>query len=556
LTNPEQSFRFAVIADAHFHDTSLDLGTFGFPVDGERLVIRPLGDVARSPRVYNEAGQALRFALDRIAAAGIRDVVLLGDYSDDGQAATLAALERVLSDYRRRHGLRFYAVPGNHDIFGENGRHRRKRYLREDGGLMLVTSDPDFEPERGARRIVHPGMYCGGYPENLPEDCSFFGAAEADHWETPFGSSPDPSYRLYDVSGPDGTLRRRLMDASYLVEPAPGIWFAMVDANVFVPDSQGEDGLQDSTSAGWKAMLRHKPFILDWLADLSRRAAERGKRLFVFSHYPVLDPLDGTLGQELAMMEEGSFHARIPPREPGEALLKTGIRVHFSGHVHVNDTASLEGENGEALVNIAVPALVAFPTGFKVVSVLPEHVRVEHVSLGSMPLQPVLMEAYRLEQALTGVETGGMRDARTYGEFLIAHIRHVTRRRFLKREWPADLAALFRERNLGELARLAGLALPPAVAEQAAAVDGIGFLSDWYCLRMGSDLAFEAIGPERISLYRALATLPPSPEPPEPRLALLIETLKRHLDGLPATDIRMDWRTGAVSPPRPATRSS
>ena len=79
--------RFAVIADAHFHDPEADFGFGGFPEAGRRLNLRLPGDVARAPRIYNEAGAILALSLERLAEEGIRDVVLLGDYSDDGQKA-------------------------------------------------------------------------------------------------------------------------------------------------------------------------------------------------------------------------------------------------------------------------------------------------------------------------------------------------------------------------------------------------------------------------------------------------------------------------------------
>lgn len=326
------SFRFAVIADAHFHSLDSDFDFAGFASGSRRLVMRPLGDIARAPRVYNEAEGALRHALDGLVRDGIRDVILLGDYSDDGQAETLSRLEALLDVYRGR-GLRFHAVPGNHDLFGDKGRHRRKRFLQDDGSLMLVTSDPDFEAGRGGPRTVSDRMYCGGYPENLPRDCSFFGAPDAIHWESPYGTDPAPEARMVEIRSADGHTVRRLMDASYLIEPHPGLWWLMIDANVFVPSAEGEDGLLDSTAAGWAALVRHRPSLLDWIADVARRAQALGKVLIAFSHYPVLDPLDGTVDLERAMMEPNSFHARIPGPDVAEALHAVGIRLHFGGQI-------------------------------------------------------------------------------------------------------------------------------------------------------------------------------------------------------------------------------
>ena len=122
--------RVAVIADAHFHDIEGDYDFPGIVVNGRRLTVRTFADTARSTRVYNESFAALPAALDRIVAMGIRHVVLLGDYSDDGQRGTVASLVRLLAAYRDRHGLRFYATPGNHDVFGPLMPRARLREIR------------------------------------------------------------------------------------------------------------------------------------------------------------------------------------------------------------------------------------------------------------------------------------------------------------------------------------------------------------------------------------------------------------------------------------------
>ena len=104
---PSNTPRIAIVADAHFHDLHGDYGFADSAENGGRLAARMLADTARSTRVFNESHGALRFTLDDIAARGIRHVVLLGDYSDDGQIATVAGVRRVLNDYTRpvRHAL-------------------------------------------------------------------------------------------------------------------------------------------------------------------------------------------------------------------------------------------------------------------------------------------------------------------------------------------------------------------------------------------------------------------------------------------------------------------
>lgn len=133
--------RIAIIADAHFHDLE---GDFEFPrieIDGEKLAVRSWTDTRESTRVFNESAKALDEALAEVARRGIRHVVLLGDYTDDGQRQTTARLRTILDGHESTHGTRFYALPGNHDIFGPKGRHHTKQFLDRNDVRVLVTSD-------------------------------------------------------------------------------------------------------------------------------------------------------------------------------------------------------------------------------------------------------------------------------------------------------------------------------------------------------------------------------------------------------------------------------
>ncbi|WP_349435441.1 metallophosphoesterase [Pararhizobium sp. A13] len=583
---PSEHPRIAVIADAHFHDPYADYGFPGIVQGGRRLTFRLLADTARSTRVFNESYFALHHALDEIARSGIRHVILLGDYSDDGQVETVKGVKRVLDGYAARYGMRFYATVGNHDLFGAAGRHRAKRFMNEDGSYSVVSSDPQVR-DRGARSIItSERMYCQGYPDGLAAvaDVGFFPRPGDLHWETPFGTDGDPAARLYDVHSPDGKITRSLMDVSYLIEPFPGVWLLMIDANVFVPVDgvvPGETGdLADSTSAGWNAMLTHKQFIFGWMKDVSTRARRLGKTLLAFSHYPVLDPLDGTLDDEVSLLGRTGMSERIPVEAVAEALIEAGIDVHFSGHLHVNDTARYRS-GGRFLINVAMPSLVAFPGAYKVVTIGEHHLDVETVGIEAMPLNPELRRTYDRETVPSGLDAGGMLDVSDYGGFLFEHLGHLVGRRFLKREWPMDIAALVRSLDLADLAALALMDKPVATDDTVGAIAAAGddkmlqgrlsvrlkaagatpdvlreisamdFLADWYRLRMGSDLAFGWITQERMALYRAVGSLYAQGDwtdasAAQARFALIFRMFEKCASGLPSGNFRIDRMTGVI----------
>ena len=552
------------------------------------MTARRLTDSVRSSRVFSESDNALPAALDEVSNRGIKHVVLLGDYSDDGQTATLSALRNLLDRYRQDHGLEFIATVGNHDIFGPDGRHHAKRLLNPDGTYTLVASDGGFVDDDAEGMVLTDKMYCPGYPEGLHalSDIGFFRKNSDIHWETPFGTDSDPATRLYTVCSHDHRNEYRLMDASYLIEPVHGLWLLMIDANVFEPRNgdfaEGNSGaFVDSTNAGWNAMLKHKRFVIDWTKDVAQRARREGKLLLAFSHYPAIDMMSGTAADERALIGKTNSTERVPTLAVAEALISAGISVHFSGHLHVNDTARIKRDENY-LINVGVPSLVAFPPAFKIVSFAERSLHIETVSLDHLAVDPLLMGQYRTELSVTGKKVGKMIEAASYGDFICEHVDQLLVHRYLRREWPKDLAGIVPQLNLGDLVFLASCRHPVALADAVvlilaerqhadsvvrvrAILDGSGvtleqldailfpiLLGDLYRLRFGREMAFDRIPASHVYIYRILIALyandgARSAGEAQVAFARLLRMMGCYLSGLPSRNFTIDVTSGAIN---------
>jgi 3',5'-cyclic AMP phosphodiesterase CpdA len=523
MTNNAE-FSLAVIADAHFHDIKGDYGVPGLSIGSRCLSLRTWDDTRTSTRVFNESAAALTTALEQVAARGIRDVVLLGDYTDDGQRMTTANAAKLFSDHEARFGTRFYALPGNHDIFGPNGRHQAKRFLQADGSSLLVTSDAS---EPSPHQVFNPDMYCEGYPVGLNPmaDFGYFRRPDDLHWETPFGLADDVVSRTYAVSSPDGHNHYQLMDASYLVEPQAGLWLLMLDANVFEPRNGdfpigSEQAFIDSTAAGWNAMLRLKPFIFAWISDVTQRAKMLGKTVLAFSHYPAIDPFDDPAGTEQTLFPKSNMAKRKPSETVADALIAAGITVHFSGHLHVEGESHRKNGDGQ-LVNVAVPSLVAFPPNFKHLKISGDRVVIDTVDLSSLPVDPDIMALYQRETALSWHEPDQAILALTYGQFLRLHTTALVKHRYFPGEWPRDIVACIAPLSLEQLC-LDERTRPThlnattfsSLYQQAewtqrdlADLSVVEVVSDWYCLRQAGAQALPVFGARRIQLLQWIADL-------------------------------------------------
>lgn len=550
----------AVIADPHFHDIDNRQGVGR----GDRVAVRTLAETAASTRVFNESYFALPALLDDFVRRGIRHVVIAGDLTDDGQATTMAAAMRLLEDYAHRFGLRFYATPGNHDLYAIHGRHHSKRFLNPDGSHTLVTSDVTAPAAGAVARIVSADMYCGGYETALPamRSLGFFRDIRDLHWESPFGTNDDLEARTFEIRSRDGRTVRRMVDASYLVEPVEGLWILSIDANVFEPrdgdlEPAAEKSYIDSTDAGWNSMLRNKPFILAWMADVAARARRLGKKLIAFSHYPVLDTLGATLEDERQLFGETSFLRRSPTQEVAQAVAATGIKVHFSGHLHVNDTA-LWRDGDCFLVNVSVPSVVGFPAGYKIATLLPSSISVETMSVDVSGFNAAFA-LYRREAAISGLDFGNVLDAGSHAEFLSRHLAQMVTHRYLPQEWPQDLADIVSTLSTEDLSRLARLE-PIYAADVTATLDnssaGPGPLSmldmtaDWYRLRKGHELALPFIPAKRLELYDKLNRRFGARDWPEwsvqGRIARFCRMMAAYRASRPSKDFDIDLATGSV----------
>ncbi|KQU72802.1 hypothetical protein ASC75_03680 [Aminobacter sp. DSM 101952] len=558
--------KIAVIADPHFHDIDYRQSVGR----GDRVAVRTLADTNASTRVFNESFHAAKALLDDIVRRGISLVIVAGDLTDDGQQSTMAAATALLADYSRRFGLRFVATAGNHDLYASHGRHQSKRFLNADGSHTLVTSDPAMAHGDSVERIVSDEMYCGGYGSAIPAmgAYGFFRSEDDRHWECPFGTDDRLEARTFEIASADGRTVRRMVDASFLVEPVDGLWLLSIDANVFEPkdgdlDERLEKSYHDSTDAGWNAMPRNKGFVLDWMKSVAARARASGKRLIAFSHYPAIDPLNGSSADEAKLLNDTSFLRRTPLPEASRAVAATGIKVHLSGHLHINDTAVFR-DGDDWLVNIAVPSMVGFPPAYKVLEIDDRRLEVETVVVADVPGHDAAFAYYRVEAAREGT-SAAVTEATSHADFLSRHLAEMVRHRYLPKEWPRDLAALVPHVNLGDLERLAEAASPSSVTDAlpllAPSVRMAGddwralpffeMIVDWYRLRKGREVALDFIDPLRIAAYRHLAARFAAGAWPEgclqDRLASFMRMMMDWLASAPSRDFAVDLVTGEVT---------
>lgn len=537
---------FAIIADAHLHDIESDYDLPGVAIGDRLLTLRSWADTRRSSRVFNESKAALETTLNDIGKRGIQHVVLLGDYTDDGQIESTDRLVKILQHYRQKFKLKFYAIPGNHDVHGPIGKHQSTRFVTAPGESVLVTSSPEVAATESGTSVLTHKMYCQGTPAGLRPMAEFgmFNPGNYLYWETPFGQSDAADTRLYNSLSADGQVLHKLVDASYLVEPEEGLWLLMLDANVFEPRNGNwkitqKKAFLNSSNAGWNSLLRNKTFLIDWIRDVCLRARTQNKKLFAFSHYPIVNPDEKLESDTSALFGESEAGKRAPMAEVAKVLLTAGVQLHFGGHLHVNGLTQCN-INGRTITDVAVPSLVGFPPCYKIVHPAQQHCEIETRSLSEIPVDPEILEHYRREASLSGTDDEPALNALNYGDFLYKRMYSRVLHHYLPNEWPATVRAQINHTNtadlvyfmLGDNKGVEITKFDPIARSRKADIYSdlkvkltsplsqydldftelvecsmLTFITDWYCLKQAANQAPPFIGTRKMKLYQFLSVV-------------------------------------------------
>ena len=511
--------RIGVLADPHLHAVETG-GAYGCP---DHPMLRSLGETLQSTRVFNESEPALRAALDDMADKGIKLVLIVGDLTDDGQAPNWTAATSILRAYESRAGMRFFLTPGNHDQWINGDLAQTKAFAAQDGSVFTVSSKPD------AGDHFAPAMQRLSSAQMLAH-ASGFGFAPHPHdllWETPFGTDPAIEARVGPVATETDASAETIdvPDMSYLVEPVAGLWILSIDASVYWPDpASRKGGWRDGSSDGWAAVLARKSWLLDWMSDVSARAGRLGKRLVTFSHYPVLDALNGASGQ----IDAGGKRRMMPDDAMAARIAHTGIGLHFSGHWHLNrSSVHREMPQAPALINIATPSTVAYPAGWKDLHLQRNIATIDTHLLGAVSGHDLAYQTYQMAGA-------DLPDAGGYQGFLRWHLAQLVTARYLPRDWEDGFAERLLTSTLADLCE--GAECPP----DADKISGLTAMIDLYLLERAGSLA--QIPLDRLALYQSL----PLPQPSGP-VARLLTTLRKHADGAPDDHFNIDLTTGALT---------
>lgn len=582
--NAKKEVQIAFIADVHLQDIFAkfednDYKGIKNPKTGEYVNIRTMNAQLHSTRIFNENYFAFLEALNDIAKRNIKQVVLPGDFSDDGQPVHVRGLKKILNEYSKKYGLSFYVTTGNHDVVRPFSQDATKTdFLGKGGKEQIISSSKnnsnktknDLEP------IITSDIKNWGYQETIREmrDFGFFPKKADLYWETPFSDYTYEQYN-FEKAQKESALEKRtylikntnlfLPDASYLVEPVKGIWLLAIDANAYVPNEK-LSGLPNNpndfsgANTGYNNVLIYKSHLINWVKKVSAEAKKKGKILIAFSHYPIVEFNDDASPELKKLFGANKMQLqRVPDEEVAQQFADAGIQIHFGGHMHINDTGVRTTAKGNTLFNIQTPSLAAYMPAYKILTIHSKtEFEVETVVIGKVPNFDSLFDLYEEEYAhLQNIKSDQIWNkeilkAKDYKDFTNWHLKELVRLRFLPEDFPTDFLKSIEKLSGKDLLEInkntteinQDLKTNSLTISDFESWTGFDMIFDFYRLKSADELAFQEIGNQRLKQYDLICRQLKKSN--DPKLVLWAEIFWKTMNGKPSDHFKIDLKNNKI----------
>jgi len=608
--------QIAFLSDVHLQDL---FGTFSDndykgiqnPKNGKYVLMRTMASQLHSTRIFNENYFAFIAALEDIAKRKIKYVALPGDYTDDGQPIHVKGLEKILNEYRKKYNIEFFITTGNHDPVGPFAQDSGKEdFLGKDGKSQSIYSkDGLYKPNLTIEEpvVVTADIAKMGYlgiTDNL-KDFGFYPTKKYKFWATPFSTYTSQNYsfkkateaallsnRVYNVAP-----GYEVPDVSYVVEPVDGLWLMAIDGNVYIPKKDATADPKDSknyseASTGYNNVLSNKKHLIKWVEEISAQAKQQGKTLIAFSHFPMIDFNDDASAEIKELLGPNKWQLnRVPVEEVAQVFADAGLKIHFGGHMHINDTGIRTTAKGNTLVNVQTPSLAAYIPAYKLLTIQKDNlVDIQTITIDEVPRYNELFDLYKMEYKF--LESQNTKDiwnidilkTKNYHDFTDFHLKELVRLRFLKDDWPAGFKNFILNVSGEDLLTLANIQSDKdfdvilknkekfqkewkeAETKSAKMLSdnnlkkedlnwtGYDLLVDFYRFRSADELALADVGTERAKLYKRLSQMffenhkddSSKEKPLQNQMRLFLIIFNKFMHEVPADHFSVDLKTGEL----------
>ncbi|GGF24265.1 metallophosphoesterase [Flavobacterium limi] len=605
--------QIAFLSDVHLQDlfgkfSDSDYQGILNPKTGKYTLLRTMASQLHSTRIFNENYFAFIAALGDIAKRKIKYVALPGDYTDDGQPIHVRGLEEILNRYQKKYGIEFFITTGNHDPVGPFAQESGKEdFLGKDGKSQPVFSKggmylPNLATENPV--VITTDIAKMGYLgiTNGLQHFGFYPDKKYKFWATPFSTYTSQNYS-YDKALQEAVLSKRVYDVapgyevpdvSYVVEPIEGLWLMAIDGNVYIPKKNAPADPKDpknypEASTGYNNVLSNKKHLIKWVEAISAQAKEQGKILIAFSHFPMIDFNDDASAEIKELLGPNKWQLnRVPVEEVAQVFADAGLKIHFGGHMHINDTGIRTTAKGNTLVNIQTPSLAAYIPAYKLLTIQKDNlVDIQTIIIDKVKGYDELFDLYKMEyqflesQKSKDIWNKAILETKNYHDFTDFHLKELVRLRFLKDDWPEGFKDFIMNVSAKELLVFANIESDQdfnfilknksqfqkewseAEVKSEKIMNenklkkknfnwtGYDLLIDFNRFRSADELAFADVGIERAKQYKVISKLflenTYKETPLQKQMRLFFIIFNKFMHEVPADHFMVDLKTGEIN---------
>lgn len=608
-----QGVQVAFLSDVHLQDLFGNFSDNDFKgvmntKTGKYALIRTMASQLHSTRIFNENYFAFIAALEDIAKRKIKYVALPGDYTDDGQPIHVRGLKKILDQYQKKYGIEFFITTGNHDPVGPFAQESGKEdFLGKEGKSQPIFSkDGMYKPNMNIEQpvVITADIAKMGYL-GITDDLKNFGFypnKKNKFWSTPFAGYTSQNYDFKKAEEASKLTNRvynvapgfEVPDVSYVVEPIDGLWLMAIDGNVYIPKKNDGDPKDSKSyseaSTGYNNVLSNKKHLIKWVQDISAEAKLRGKTLVAFSHFPMIDFNDDASAEIKELLGPNKWQLnRVPVEEVAQVFADAGLKIHFGGHMHINDTGIRTTEKGNTLVNIQTPSLAAYIPAYKLLTIKKDNlVDIQTITIDKVPGFDELFDLYKMEyqflqsQNAKDIWNIDILKTKSYHDFTDFHLKELVRLRFLKDDWPSAFKDFILNVSAQDLLILSNMQSDKDFdfilknksqfqkewneaerkSEQILAQNklkkedfnwtGNDLLIDFYRFRSADELALTDVGEKRVATYKMVSKLlldskEEASKPLQKQMKLFFVIFNKFMHEVPADHFTVDLKTGEIN---------
>ncbi len=235
--------------------------------------------------------------------------------------------------------------------------------VKEKPQLLLITGDLTFNGARASHerlvshleRLEKAGVRTFVIPGNHDVNCPYSKSYAGEVAEPVATVSSEEFAQLYSPYGYGAGSKRDPNSLSYTCEPVEGLMLLCIDSNRYNENRLG---------VGGEKVVYHnegvvKPETLEWIKKQLDEAKAGGKRVIALMHHHLVEHIDG----EAKLLPN---YIVANHEEVAKVLRDGGVKVVFTGHLHITDAATIGG-----ITDVATGSASTYPLPMRTVIVSP-----------------------------------------------------------------------------------------------------------------------------------------------------------------------------------------